>query len=100
LEIGRLQGDLTATFQYLKGAYKQERAQLLKPSDSDRTRGDGFKLKEGRLRLYVRKKFFTQRVLRHWHSCSEKLWCSIPGGAQGQVGWGPGQLSCWVAAAG
>ena len=24
-----------------------------------------------------------------------KLWCPIPGGAQGQVGWGPGQLSCW-----
>ena len=21
----------------------------------------------------------------------EKLWCPIPGGAQGQVGWGPGQ---------
>jgi len=20
-----------------------------------------------------------------------KLWCPIPGGAQGQVGWGPGQ---------
>jgi len=24
--------------------------------------------------------------------------CPIPGGAQGQVGWGPGQLSCWVTA--
>jgi len=23
--------------------------------------------------------------------CPEKLWCPIPGGAQGQVGWGPGQ---------
>jgi len=28
----------------------------------------------------------------------EKLWCPIPGGTQGQVGWGPGQLSCWGAA--
>ena len=37
-------------------------------------------------------------VVRRWHSCPEKLWCPIPGGAQGQVGWGPGQLSCWVAA--
>ena len=57
-----------------------------------------FKLKEGRFRLDVRKKFFTERAVRCWHSCPEKLWCSIPGGAQGQVGWGPGQLSCWGAA--
>ena len=33
--------------------------------------GNGFKLKEGRFRLVVRQKFFTQR---RWHSCPEKLW--------------------------
>jgi len=30
-------------------------------------------------------------TLRRWHSCPEKLWCPILGGAQGQLGWGSGQ---------
>ena len=52
-------------FQYLKGAYKQEGERLFMRVDSDRTRGNGFKLRQGSFKLDMRRKFFTQRVVMH-----------------------------------
>ena len=91
LENRRLWGDLTAAFQYQKGAYKQEGSQFFTRVDNRRTRGNGFKLKKGRFSLDIRGTFFTMRVVRCWNRLPRVCGCPVPGGVQGQVGWGPEQ---------
>jgi len=57
----------------LKGANKQEEDQPFTGSDSDCTSGNDFNVKESIYCLGVRRKFFTQMVMRHWNQLSGEV---------------------------
>ena len=56
-----------AAVQYLKGIYRKAGEGLFIQACSNKTRGNDFKLEEGRFRLDTRKKFFTVMAVRQWH---------------------------------
>ena len=88
----RLWGDLRAACWYLKRSYKKEGDRLFSRVCCDRTRGNGFRLTEGRFSLDIRTKFLTVRVVRQLdHITWRGGGCPIHGGIQSQAGGGSEQ---------
>jgi len=89
LEKRRLQGDLMAAFQYLKWACKKDGDKLFGRACCNRTSGNGFKQREGRFRLDIRKKFFTMRDGETLEWVPQRGGrCHVPGNIQGRIGRG------------
>ena len=65
--------------------------------DTDKTREDGFKVRQGRFRLDIRRKFFTLSLVMHWNRLpKEAVGAPSLQAFNARLDVALGSLGCWL----
>ena len=73
LERRRLRGDLIEVFKWYRGYNKGDISKVLRVSNQDRTRNNGFKIEKGRFKKEIGKNWFANRVVDEWNGLSSQV---------------------------
>ena len=73
LERRRLRGDLIEVFKWYRGYNKGDVSKILRVSNQDRTRNNGFKIEKSRFKKDIGKNWFSNRVVDEWNGLSSQV---------------------------